>query len=143
MAVSEEMIRFAKDLNEKEDLKEKLDEVTRKLLEDKKAESDGELMVKAAEELGYHFTIADLEQSKAEAEALDPEDLAAVSGGYRQTCEGSTWVREDEYGHDENCIVGWHCNMAFMHTKSKEPYVRCWSDHRCNVVNKEVYEPVE
>ena len=38
-------------------------------------------MAKAAQALGYDFTVADMEKANAEARELDPEEIEQAAGG--------------------------------------------------------------
>ena len=77
----EELNRFQADMTTDRELYRKLEEIGRRMLKDGSKESSSELMAKAAKELGYSVTAAELERMEAEAEGLDDDQLEAVSGG--------------------------------------------------------------
>ena len=140
----EELKRLENDLKNNEELRRKLDEAVRRIAAEGKAQSDGEVMVAAAKEMGYDVTIAALEQAWAESQQLDPEALADVAGGVEHkygctsdyACTGIiNDIISDEYNHDGFCITAWHCYMATLHTGSKEKDISCWEDWVCWFVN--------
>ena len=120
-----ELKRFEQDLRASEELRKKLDEAVKRIAAEGKAQSDGEIMVKAAKELGYEISIAALEQAQAEAEHLDPAELGQVAGGLGDKVDGDD--------HDAWCLTIWHCFGATLHTTPSEDNrkVTCWSDYRC------------
>ena len=120
-----ELKRFENDLKANKELRKKLDEAVKRIAAEGNAQSDGEVMAAAAKELGYDVSVAALEQAKAEAETLDPEELAAVAGG----------IEEDEYGHDIFCLAVWHCLTVTLHTESENKSVACWADYWCSIFN--------
>ena len=119
----EELKRFLKDIEGSIELQKKMDEICVRLKDEGQVKSDGDLIVTAAKELGYTFTVADLDRNAAEAEILDPEEMAAVSGGH-----------EDEYGHDSWCVAAWHCLLAFLHTEAETP-TACFFDYTCGTLH--------
>ena len=152
MDKSNELLRMERDLNGHPELREKLDAEIRRIADAGEAQSDGEIAVKAAaslgyavaaeeleraaadlEKLGYSITPEELERTTADLEKLDDDELEA-SGGNAFTREKKT----DEYGHDEGCVLTWHCFAAFLHTEAESKDVSCWKDHKCVVVNKDI-----
>ncbi len=124
---SDEMKRFDSDMNNKEELITRFEEICEKLSKEMKGcgASETELMAKAANELGYQITVEDLERNIADRETLDPEELAIVSGG-------ADFDGEDEKGHDAWCVTLWHCHTVTLHTEHENNRkVACWSNHRC------------
>ena len=77
----EELKRFQEDMKADRALYRKLEEIGRRMLKEGSKESGCELMAKAAKELGYSVTAAELERAEAAAEVLDDNQLEAVSGG--------------------------------------------------------------
>ena len=77
----EELKRFQEDMKADRELYRKLEEIGRRMLKEGSKESGNELMAKAAKELGYSVTAAELERAEAAAEVLDDNQLEAVSGG--------------------------------------------------------------
>ena len=149
--------RFNNDIAADRDTAAKFEEALKKVVEAKSAESDIDAIVKAAGELGYHFTIGDLERSYAKAQELDLGEMEQVAGGKNHPYDsdkGSCWfdyyciaafntsVPDDADGHSDWCSgVAWHCYGAFLHTtpSQKDPddtQMACWSDYGCMMVNK-------
>ena len=77
----EELKRFQADMTTDRALYRKLEEIGRRMLKEGSTEIGCELMAKAAKELGYSVTAAELERAEAAAEVLDDNQLEAVSGG--------------------------------------------------------------
>ena len=127
-----ELTRMEEALRSDEELRQKLEEACKKIAESGEAKNDGEIMVKAAAELGYSITIEELERASASAEELSEEELNSVSGGEWALA----WEGEDEYGHDRYCVSVWHCNTITLHTNSKDKAVSCFADYFCGFVYK-------
>lgn len=129
--------RFEQDLKNSAELRKKLDEIVLRLRNEGQMQSDGEAMVAAAKELGYAFTIADLERGAADDEELDLEEMDTVAGG--KLHEGDTCaffyhqIVTDGDDHNSFCITVWHCYSAMLHTDAgKDKYgTACWSDYNC------------
>ena len=130
----DELKRFENDLKGSEELRKKLDETAARLKNEGQVKSDGELLVAAAKEMGYDFSIADLEKSTAEAEPLDQAEMESVAGGAGWRC-GQFYLfngdLEDEHGHDTWCVTLWHCLSATLHTEANETEASCWSNYKC------------
>ena len=77
----EELKRFQEDMRADRELYRKLEEIGRRMMIDGSKKSGNELMAKAAKELGYSVTAAELERAEAAAEELDDNQLEGVSGG--------------------------------------------------------------
>jgi len=137
-----EMIRMESDLAASEELRGKLDTAMKRIAEAGEAQSDGEIFEKAAAELGYHITAAELERLSAEDEAVSPDELDQVAGGVvyypSKPSKGDDNRKEDSDGHAVFCMVAWHCYTAMIHTKANQgnERVRCWKDYNCIMVNK-------
>ena len=130
MTVTDEMIRFEADMKASLALREELDAVMRRIADEGVVESDIELMAKAAAELGYAITTAELERSLAEQEELDSAELEKIAAGVGKD--------HDVDGHDLWCLTAWHCFTATLHTTpsdggKEEP---CWKSYTCFFVNK-------
>ena len=120
-----EMARMEADLAASEALREKFEAAMKRIAEAGEAQSDGEIFEKAAAELGYQVTAAELERLSAANEEISPDEMEQAVGGRK--------MREDGDGHDEVCFVTWHCLAAMMHTTANEgnDKVACWSDYNC------------
>lgn len=149
MSHSDELKRFENDVKANTELQKKLDQAIQRIKEQDQVYSDGELIVQAAKELGYDISITALEQVKAEAEQLAPDELEAVTGGvdnrYQRMCPENQGFRcileyhglfEDEHGHDANCWTVWHCHAVTLHMDSKDKDAACWSNYDCMIVHK-------
>ena len=137
-----EMIRMEADMAASEELRGKLDTAMKRIAEAGEAKSDGEIFEKAAAELGYHITAAELERLSAENEAVSPDELDQVAGGVvyypSKPSKGDDNRKEDSDGHAVFCMAAWHCYTAMIHTKANQgnERVRCWKDYNCIMVNK-------
>lgn len=150
MSKNEEFIRFEKDLKESEELRKKYEEVLRSL-NSEGIKSDSEFMAKAAGELGYNFTAADIERAAAELQELDPDEMELVAGGKKNpkynAGEGELCMLDyncgtmyekryvDSDGHNSWCVAFWHCYTAVVHTDTTDnTHDACWSNYLCSIV---------
>ena len=124
---SSEIQRLERDLNERPELKEKLDAEFKRIAEAKEAKNDGEAMVKAAASLGYTITVEELDRAAADLEKLDDDELEAAGGDKMM----------DEEGRDGTCTLSWHCFTVLKHTEVKATNVACWEDYTCAAVYKD------
>ena len=137
-----EMIRMEADMAASEELRGKLEAAMKRIAEAGEAKSDGEIFEKAAAELGYHITAAELERLSAENEAVSPDELDQAAGGVvyypSKPSKGDDNRKEDSDGHAVFCMAAWHCYTAMIHTKANQgnERVRCWKDYNCIMVNK-------
>ncbi len=134
-----EMIRMESDLAASEELRGQLEAAMKRIAEAGEVKSDGEVFEKAAAELGYHITAAELERLSAENEAVSPDELDQVAGGVvYYPSKPSKGGKEDSDGHAVFCMAAWHCYTAMIHTKANQgnELVRCWKDYNCILVNK-------
>lgn len=141
MSHLDELKRFEGDVKSSTDLQHKLDQAVLRIKEQDQVRSDGELIVQAAKELGYEISIAALEQLKAANEQLDPAELENVSGGVTHygICDENyvcnfiyATEHEDEFGHDTDCMTGWHCATITLHTECEDKSAKCWSNYTCS-----------
>ncbi|MGN0693045.1 MAG: Nif11-like leader peptide family RiPP precursor [Oscillospiraceae bacterium] len=135
MKQSEEMKRLETELEKDENLRKALEENCRRIAESGEAKSDGEVMVKAAAELGFSITIEDLERAKAASEELSDDEMDKIAGGTSY---------EDDKGHDNSCFSLWHCFTITCHSETtthqencwSNYYEYCWSDYLCSQAYK-------
>ena len=113
-----ELERLNQDLAHNEELAGKLEAALKGIAERKEAGSDGEAMVKAAAELGYTISIADLERATAENELLDLDALTQVSGGDKS----------------EYCTIKYSCYAAFLHPDGENE--ACFNNYYCGLLVK-------
>ena len=125
MFKSDEMKRMEADLAASEELRNKYLEACERIAAAGGIGSDGEMMAKAAEELGYQVKLSELERAFADSQELSDEELEYVAGGINE------W-----------CLIDYLCYGAFMH--ERQPYIctgdaqfsePCWSDFACISVN--------
>ena len=110
----ENVRKFEADLRGNEKLQKKLFEELAKIAKDKSAESDAEAMVKAAQTLGYDFTVADMEKANAETQELDPEEMEQAAGGW--------------------CFADYDCYTAWNHDSPDEEGFACFTNHNCLIL---------
>ena len=135
---STEMQRFEKDLAADGELRKKLDEAAKKAVDSGECTCDGDVLIRAANSLGYEISLGEVERMQAGMEELDPEELEKVSGGSDSACFPMVIAtEEDEHGHDSMCLTAWHCLAATLHTETESKRVNCWSDYLCVIVNIE------
>ena len=113
---------FDEALAKDEEMKKTFLETCQKIADAGEASSDGEVIMKAAEEMGYRLSLEEIEREAASSEELNDDELEQVAGGIGN--------REDEYGHDTWCITGWHCYAVTLHTGAEEK-TSCWSNYYC------------
>ena len=127
-----EMKRLEADLEASEELRAKLQETARKIADSGEATSDGDALAKAAAELGYEISVGDIEKIVAEAQELDDEELAAITGG--NLINGDVTLLDGPLDNDMNsawCLAAWHCYTAFLHTEGGTKDEKCWSSYEC------------
>ena len=117
MSKSENILAFEAALKENKDLREQYEAALKRIAENKEAASDGEVLAKAAAEVGFTLTMAELERAMAQAQKLDDEDLAQVSGG----TDEEEWIW---------CLDIWYCFAALIHGDG-DTGAACWSDYHC------------
>ena len=127
-----ELTRMEDALRSDEELRKKLEEACKTIAESGEAKNDGEVMVKAAAELGFSITIEELERAFASAEELSEEELNNVAGGF-DDCSSSD-IGEDDKGHNNWCLTAWHCATVTLHTKTTTHAEACWSNNLCVLV---------
>ena len=109
--MTENVRTFEKELRESEELQHRLAQELKKIAEEKSAESDAEAMAKAAQALGYDFTVADMEKANAETQELDPEEMEQAAGGW--------------------CFADYDCYTAWNHDSPDQQGSACISDYGC------------
>ena len=112
----EELKRFLADIQADRELYRKVEEIGRRMMIDGSKKSGNELMAKAAKELGYSVTAAELERAEAAAEELDDNQLEGVSGGANND-SGS--------GRLTDCTVNFACTAAVNKPNSDGYYEQC------------------
>lgn len=127
---------FEEALAKDKELREAFDEKCKKIVEAKEADNDGEVLVKAAEQLGWSLSMEELERIYADREELSEEDLEQISGGDYDYIDPRY---EDEQGHDTICVMFWHCYTIMRHTDAEDEYTACWSNYSCWAANHMEY----
>lgn len=107
----ENVRKFEKDLRGNEELQKKLFMELAKIAKEESVESDAEAMAKAAQTLGYDFTVADMEKAHAETQELDPEEMEHAAGGW--------------------CFADYDCYTAWNHDSPDQPGSACLKDYDC------------
>ena len=109
--MTENMRTFEKALRESEELQRRLTKELKKIAEERSASNDAEAMAKAAQALGYDFTVADMEKAHAETQELDPGEMEQAAGGL--------------------CFADYDCYTAWNHDSPDQPGSACFSDYDC------------
>ena len=109
--MTENVRKFEKALRESEELQRRLTKELKKIAEERSASNDAEAMAKAAQALGYDFTVADMEKANAETQELDPEEMEQAAGGW--------------------CFADYDCYTAWNHDSPDQPGSACLKDYDC------------
>ena len=109
--MTENVRKFEKALRESEELQRRLAEELKRIAQEKSAANDAEAMAKAAQALGYDFTVADMEKANAETQELDPEEMKTAAGGL--------------------CFADYDCYTAWNHDTPDQQGSACFSDYEC------------
>ena len=109
--MTENVRKFEKALQESPELQVRLAEGLKKIAEEKSAANDAEAMAKAAQALGYDFTVADMEKAHAETQELDVEEMEQAAGGW--------------------CFADYDCYTAWNHDTPDQKGTACISDYEC------------
>ena len=118
MSKSENIQAFEAALMDNIALQDKYKAALKRIIENKEATSDGEAMVKAAAEIGFTLTMAELERKAAENQELSDDDLEQVSGGSAER---------------NSCWYDYACEWANMHDSTSKNDV-CFADYLCSFV---------
>ena len=113
MSKSENILAFEAALKENKELQKKFVAAQKRIIENKEAESDGELLVKVAAEIGFTLSVAEIERSMAQNQELSDEELDNVAGG-----AGKEW-----------CSAAYYCFMVYEN--GGEPESPCKSNYEC------------
>lgn len=127
-----ELNRLEEALRNDTELQKKFEETRKRIAESGEAKNDGEVMVKAAAELGFSITIEDLERAKAAAEELNEDALDMVAGGGYVRVD---MCSEDNRGHDNWCLTLWHCDVITLHTETTTHEESCFSNYICDTIS--------
>ena len=109
--MTENVRKFEKALRESGELQRRLVEELKKIAGERSASNDAEAMAKAAQALGYDFTVADMEKAHAETQELDPGEMEQAAGGW--------------------CFADYDCYTAWNHDSPDQPGSACFSDYDC------------
>ena len=110
--MTENVKKFERTLRENRELAHTFTEELRRITEEKSAKSDTEAIVKAANALGFDFTLADMEKAQAETQEIDPDELGQTAGG-------------------SFCMVNFACFTAMRHDTPDTPANACAKDYMC------------
>jgi predicted ribosomally synthesized peptide with nif11-like leader len=109
--MTENVRKFEKALRESWELQRRLVEELKKIAGERSASNDAEAMAKAAQALGYDFTVADMEKAHAETQELDSGEMEQAAGGW--------------------CFADYDCYTAWNHDSPDQPGSACFSDYDC------------
>ena len=118
MSNFENIKAFETALKESKELLENFETAAKRIMENKEASCDGELMVKAAAEVGYTLSMAELERAFAQSQELSDEDLDKVAGG-------GIFADPDAW-----CMKDYACIVAFKHDSDNKQHI-CFADYNC------------
>ena len=118
MSNSENIKAFETALKESKELQAKFAAAQKRIVENKEASSDGEVLVKAAAAIGFTLSMAELERCFAQSEELSDEDLDKVAGG-GITTDPDAW-----------CMKDYACIVVFKHDSESEQHL-CFADYSC------------
>ena len=118
MSKSENIKAFEKAMSENTELREKFEAAEERIYNNKEAENVGDLMVKAAAEVGFTLDMAELERSFAQSQELSDEELSNVSGGTEAAEKNADW-----------CFYDHHCYMFYRHTEDGSKTAACWDNY--------------
>ena len=124
MSKSENILAFEAAMKENKELHEKYEAALKRIVENKEAANDGEALVKAAAEVGFTVTMAELERSVAQNQELSDDDLEMVIGG----CDCND--------HRGECFFDYSCTLTFKHGSTCKTD-ECFYDYRCNEIYKD------
>ena len=119
MNKSENILAFETALKESKELQAKFAAAQKRIVENKEASSDGEVLVKAAAEIGFTLSMAELERCFAQSEELSDEDLDKVAGGVDNGSANDTW-----------CVKDYACYFVYKHDSTNK-LAACFSDYNC------------
>ena len=120
MSKSENILAFEAALKENKERQEKFEAAAKRIVENKEASSDGEMLVKAAAEIGFTLTLEELERAFAQMQELNEEELGNVAGGVSNT-DSLCWkdyscsfvYHHDSTDKDDFCAYNYFCIFAF------------------------------
>lgn len=131
MSNSENVVAFQNALKENEALRKQFEAALQRISENKEATCDGEAYAKAAAEVGFILTTAEMERFMAGNQTLDDDSLRMVVGGSCWLSSSNGMAEGDDW-----CAVDYHCLYIFFHTdngrtdvKCTKDYVTCWNDY--------------
>ena len=132
MSKSETIKAFEAALHESKELQEKFVAAQKRIVENKEASSDSEVLVKAAAELGFTLAMEELERVAAQAEELNDEELKQVSGGF----SGGDYA-PDNYA---TCLGAYYCHYVWAHDEDGILNRACWNDYICNIIVNDKFD---
>jgi hypothetical protein len=109
MSKSENILAFEAALKENRELLEKFEAAKKRIVENKEATNDAEILVKAAAEVDFSLTVAEVERSIAEMQELNEEDLEKIAGGVDSSFPGDV-----SYNIKDGCSSVYFCRSSFM-----------------------------
>ena len=132
MSQSENIRAFEAALRESKELQAKFAAAQKRIVENKEASSDGEVLVKAAAEIGFTLSMAELERATAQMQEINDEELKQVSGGF----SGGDYA-PDNYA---TCLGAYYCHYVWAHDEDGFKNRACWNDYICNIIVNDKFD---
>ena len=96
--MAKDLNAFLTRMNEDSAFAEEVKAKGKSIAEAEKISDEREITVKVGKELGYEFTMGDIERSIAEVQELDDKELDKVAGGKIIDIDGSPWCWGEAFG---------------------------------------------
>lgn len=109
MSKSKNLEAFEAALKESRELQEKFAVAQKRIFENNEVNGNAEAVVKAASEIGFTLTVAEVERSIAEMQELNEEDLEKIAGGVESSFPGDV-----SYNFKDGCSSVYFCRSSFM-----------------------------
>ena len=113
--MAKDLKAFLERMKEDSAFAEKVKETGDRIKKDEENLGEGEVLVRAAKELGYEFTLGDIDRNIADEQELDDDELASAAGGTAKTGEPGfldiflAWW-DTTFGNTNWCMEGaYHC----------------------------------
>ncbi|MBE5970767.1 MAG: hypothetical protein E7242_11110 [Lachnospiraceae bacterium] len=119
MGKSENIIKFEEALKKDPEKMKAFEEAQKRIFDEKSAKNDGEIMVKAAKEVGFDITIEEIDRSIAEKQEIDDELLDEVVGA-------------------AGCTFDYSCHYVFKHGKDQNIEDLCFDDYNCFMLYEDI-----
>lgn len=121
MKKSENIIKFEEAMKNNEEKQKDYESALKKIAAAKDAKSNGELVSRAAKEVGFDLTAEECDLVFAEKQEMADDELDKVAGGWCWTSHGCHVVisHSEEIDETEDCFNEYICfNSYFLKTKN-------------------------